>query len=821
MNEFQSFVEEEIKKKFIEKNIVIWFDKDNVFSRIFDKIEINAKKMKFEGSFLKLRFQVYTEDPNFEKKWLFYVPLPEEDCDWLREITVLAALYTDDFEMIYKKLGYELSPENKEFIKKNAVAIAENPEKYPLKKNIKKDDELIKEHMFVGLFKESVFDIKNMVLKFINDEEFDEDLEKYKLEFISLICNKLGEKNIKANSLKELRENLIRTSFFSEFYSNKEEKDNFNFKDLLPEEAKVPLFTQIIELWQKNTDYKDKFAKESEETEQKYNSLLLDIYNYNDVLKVSSFRAIDEYLFDKINTKFEKGSIQINKIFDESEELFNIINTRKQLFWAKEDKKNHWVLIEKALNVIIISNDALTNISPTATKEDLIKSYVAEYWKIDCAYREFTTLAVDNQHKIEDVKFLVETYYTKFLQKINRSFSETHSHLVAWSEKDIPLQTSFWKEIIEQLPKEEIVAIIIVDALRYELAKELQDKLKEFKTTLKPFITILPSITEVGMAAILPHKKMEFVESADQFRVKIDNQIIKDKSDRKKIILNALPETIFFNLNDIESLHSSEIKKKIKNKNRLFLFSNEIDSMGENVEDISLSTFSLSIGKIYSAILKLKQSGIKKFIVITDHGFIFTSELKEEDKVEIPSGKIIYKSRRFVIGRNLESSQGVKINPLKENIESDLEMAFPFGTSCFKSAGGTRFNHGGASLQEVVIPCLIIESTAESNKQQLNIKVTYPESIVNSIFKIEISPKFETIQDMKGRTLEITIQKNEVEVAAPVYCEIENNTINQLLKLNPTITTGVVKIKVMDFDTKETLSQKEISLNFMYSNTDF
>ena len=156
----------------------------------------------------------------------------------------------------------------------------------------------------------------------------------------------------------------------------------------------------------------------------------------------------------------------------------------------------------------------------------------------------------------------------------------------------------------------------------------------------------------------------------------------------------------------------------------------------------------------------------------------------------------------------MEIRSGIKISPIKEGVVSDLEMMFPYGTACFRVQGGTRFNHGGASLQEVIIPCMLIESAGEQDMQQLNIKVTYPDKISNSIFKLEIFPLFSTLHQIKGRTIEIKVLKNDVEVSELAYCEVESTPIKQLVKLNPSITTGTVVIKIQDFNTKEVLSQK-------------
>ena len=412
MNEFQDFIEIEIRRKLKEKNIVIWFDEQKVFSAIFDAVKVPAEKLKFDGSFLKLRFKIYEQDPDFDKKWLIYIPMKEEEADWIRELTVQSDIYADTFEIIFKKLGYELSTENKDLINKNAKEIAEHPERFSLRKQEKKDDEIVKENLFAGVFNESVFEIKSILLKFVNETGYDKNLEKNKNEFIQLVCLKTGDKNIRTSTLQELRENIIRTALFSEFYHKKKEKESFNFKQLLPEEYSVRMLSEFIDVWQKNSDYKYNFIAHSDRIGSQYQSLLLDIIDYHDILEVSAFRRIDEHIFERITKSFERGTVDIKKIIREAIDLYETIKIRKNLFWAKQDKKNNWVLLEKCLVVILNSNDAIENLSPTATKEDMIKLYIAEFWKIDMAYREFAALIIENQHKIEDIQYLLFQEFT-------------------------------------------------------------------------------------------------------------------------------------------------------------------------------------------------------------------------------------------------------------------------------------------------------------------------------------------------------------------------------------------------------------------------
>ena len=820
MNEFQQFIEGEIKTKFNNKSIVLWFDKDNNFCSVFDELVLDVNKIKFEGSFLKIKFKIYEEDPSFQKKWLIYLPFEEDNSDWLRDIIVLSKIYNDSFETIFKNMGYELTQENRVFIKKNARNIIENPSNYSdcLKKHKGNDDIIIKEKFFANIFDSATFDIKTVLLKFINYfEEYSSKLQKNEREFIELICSILGSKNVYGSSLKELQTNIIRTAFFSEFYFKKKDKKNFKFNNLLPEQSKIQLFSEIIGQWQRDTEYKSFFKKQSEEIETNYSNLVVDIVDHLDIIEVTAFKKIDDYIFEKIIQKFEKDKSEISKIIQESEIISDAIAKRKQLFWAKENPNNQWILLERALYVILNAEKAIKDLSPLCTNEEIIKNYLDKYWRIDSDYRIFSELLVENRHKIDDILFLVEKYYETYLEKINRAFSENLISSNSWNN-NVLSQSSFWEDIINNLKKERKTVVIIVDALRYELAKELESKLNilNFDIQLIPMISLLPSITEVGMAAILPHEKIYFQDIKDQFNVKLDDLIIRDKNDRKKIIKKHLGvDTLFLNLPEVLDMHKQEIEKKIRNKDIIFIFSQDIDLLGENVSQVSLSLFSRVLKELNSTILRFQQAGVSKFIITTDHGFLFMKGCKEEDKIDIQESDILLKSRRFAIGNNFNNPSVIKIDPIKENVISDLEMIFPSGISCFRAPGGDRFLHGGISLQEIILPCMIVESTADSRKEKINVKIDCPEKVKNSIFRITIRPVYSSLQ-FRSRNIQIKTLKDNVEVAETSNFEIEENPISTIIILKPTIKSGRILIRVADLDTKEILSEKEIELDIIY-----
>lgn len=84
----------------------------------------------------------------------------------------------------------------------------------------------------------------------------------------------------------------------------------------------------------------------------------------------------------------------------------------------------------------------------------------------------------------------------------------------------LPLQRDFYSRSVKNA--KERTVIIISDALRYEVGRELfQKMLDDPKCTAKLDVqlSVLPSYTRLGMAALLPHSE---ISMTDSFKVLID-----------------------------------------------------------------------------------------------------------------------------------------------------------------------------------------------------------------------------------------------------------------------------------------------------------
>jgi hypothetical protein len=151
--------------------------------------------------------------------------------------------------------------------------------------------------------------------------------------------------------------------------------------------------------------------------------------------------------------------------------------------------------------------------------------------------------------------------------------------------------------------------------------------------------------------------------------------------------------------------------------NVLYVYHNIIDERGDKQasEDETAASVREAIADIAKLISKVGGDyRIHKFIVTADHGFIYqdceldaSQYVADEDCIDHAN---VCKSR-FVIGKQLANSS-VLSNYTSEQLglEAGADIRIAKGIMRMrKQGGGVRFVHGGASLQEIVVPVIEIQ----------------------------------------------------------------------------------------------------------------
>ncbi|MEO7591831.1 MAG: PglZ domain-containing protein, partial [Byssovorax sp.] len=307
-------------------------------------------------------------------------------------------------------------------------------------------------------------------------------------------------------------------------------------------------------------------------------------------------------------------------------------------------------------------------------------------------------------------------------------------------------QTRIHSEVVANQPKP--VAYFFVDAMRFEMGVELSERLPgTAEVAIRPAIGALPSITPIGMAALLPGASSSFsvVEQNDKLGAKIDGTFLPDLASRKKLAAARVPGMVDLSLDEVLSLPASKLAKKVEGAPLVLVRSQEIDHAGEaGFTSQARLVMDNVIDNLARAMRKLAVAGVEHSVVTADHGHLFYGVNRDESmRIDAPGGKQIELHRRCWMGRGGSTPHRTRRAKAADlGYDSDLDFIFPVGAGVFKGGGDLSFHHGGTSLQEMVIPVVTVRlKLRPSNRPQAG-PVTVsdaPEKITNRIFSIKLS----------------------------------------------------------------------------------
>lgn len=266
----------------------------------------------------------------------------------------------------------------------------------------------------------------------------------------------------------------------------------------------------------------------------------------------------------------------------------------------------------------------------------------------------------------------------------------------------------------------------MVDALRYELGVALEQQLTEDgKVELTPALVQLPSITVVGMASLLPDASTGLtINNIDNKLVPaINGQEVKSVEQRMNHIRKRYGQR--FQEGKLEAFVRNRLTLEAGTE-LLVLRSVEIDGHFENNPDSAPNEIINALKRIRVAIHKLKDAGFREVVIATDHGSFMNTHAQAGDTIGKPSGDWLTFHERCLLGDGAGDSDHYELPTEKAGIRSNLaKLTGPTTMAYYRS--GMLYYHGGASLQECVVPMIRVklEATRQTAIEQAKVVLNY------------------------------------------------------------------------------------------------
>lgn len=402
--------------------------------------------------------------------------------------------------------------------------------------------------------------------------------------------------------------------------------------------------------------------------------------------------------------------------------------------WRKrEEFKLQWIFMECALDLLARCEDLARDLSEhTRSLDALIDFYTASLREADRLHREMEQAYREFPDPDETLRQVVDKAHGGYRGLVGKA----QGHFIRL------LETSGWPPPGNRLSNDGVfdrflaphlqesgrrVAFILVDALRYELGIELEKRLAaDFPVEVHAASALLPSITPVGMASLLPGAAadLRLVIEGENLVPTLGTTPVRNVTERMDV-LRRLYGDRFAHTTMREFLDCRKLASQ-KTLQLLVLRSVDIDGQMESLPDSGLPLILQELKRVRAALLKLQQLGFQQAVIATDHGFFLNMQAEIGDVCARPSGNWPCVKDRSMLGQGASDAYNLVLPADRAGIRGDIP-AYACPRSLAPYVRGVRYFHSGASLQELIIPVLVVRlGTVEPEVgQKLTISIRY------------------------------------------------------------------------------------------------
>ena len=751
-----------------KRHIVFWYDAKGEFIEDIETLELeNVRLLKLtENNYFYIRYELEKIDTTSNILIYANMEKPKPSEDWLIDILKYSTEFsTDKITVLMRELQVEDISLREVF--KSYSNFFNNKERYNIfkKYNIKHySEDIIHVAILSALCKLPNIDFEK-VLKTLIQDTLTEDNKHMELirkfgnvdVFWDLVSRIYGY-NLEAKTLEDLIIFLM--------LNDMDDKVDFelpkNLQNYLSEKKSDCIV--FINHFMNDRESSLIYDKISDDISDKINLIkLMEKVDIDNIIKCDTFRYFDEFIIKKIIDRIQSGAGEFDKYLSE-------INHRKSLYWYKDYKYSYEALYY-AIELFKLKESMgdIQERSPLSMFEKYYKDDKTPYYLIDKCYRKFYMYydKVDNSDLLDDIRIEVEKIYTNwYLNDLSIKWSSSLKENLEgeWNIPGILSQKMFYSNYVEpHLYKNERVFVIISDAFRYECAKELCDIInleRRGTATVEAMQGVLPSYTKLGMASLLPNSNIVI----DDNNVYIDGINTSSTENRDKILKSKCHDSIAITYNSLKDLSSSEFRNTFTGKKVIYIYHNVIDARGDNslserevfeaVED-TFNELKQLIGKL------INRSNASNIYITSDHGFLYRrGGLSESDKLKYDGEA---NSKRYVFTDEIKEQTGTMTFSMDYILEKDNKkyVTVPKGVIRFSKQGsGSNYVHGGAMLQEIVIPVIKYKNSRgegknTNNKVEVELstisrKITTPRVNISFIQKDKVEDKKLPIQ-LKAR----------------------------------------------------------------------
>lgn len=451
-----------------------------------------------------------------------------------------------------------------------------------------------------------------------------------------------------------------------------------------------------------------------------------------------------------------------------------------------------------------------------STKE-YVDKYLNEFYLVDTyyrrtleAYHELITKENPIEQTINDAKRQLDQEYAKITNVLNLEW------LTCVKEKGnyfkdcgLNFQQDFYKNESDASVKQ---AVIISDALRYEVANELMQELAKEKhiATLTPYMAMLPTETKFCKPSLLPHHSLE-LQGSD---MSVDGIVLTTTDQRTQHLRKYRDGAYCVRFEDVMNGDQKSMRELFKQP-LVYIFHDTIDEASHSQSPFEvINACRKAINQLSVLIKRLHATwNVNNIILTADHGFIYNDiKFEDKDKHSIVDCSIEKKTRYYITNNN-EDVEGVMKFPLGSvsgiSAATDTYVAVPIGTNRLAAPGGYNFAHGGASLQELIIPVIKSKLRKADKTEKVGVSLmNHNLNMVSSRLKFHIIQSEAVSMTVMERRIVCCVYNGDDPVTAEKELTLNstdaanlNNRVYEVtLNLNKSVSSSVLQLRIYDVD---------------------
>jgi hypothetical protein len=433
--------------------------------------------------------------------------------------------------------------------------------------------------------------------------------------------------------------------------------------------------------------------------------------------------------------------------------------------WRRDPERQVlWRAAQRCLEFLELAENCTarpTRRSPSVA--NLVADYTATdgLWRLDRAQRLFEQAAAQcaQDNEIDGLVHACRTRYRELVDPLQTAF-QAAVKAEGWPPEDTRQQrATFQTRVTPELDARRRTAYFLVDALRYEMGRDLAEALEDFgSVSVDAAANVLPTTTPCGMAALMPGAEADYryeLVNGDLVPV-VAGTPLPGASERIAYLRRQFGDRYHdLTLGEILSTPQKKLGQRIASADFAVIRTQDIDAAGEGPSLFrARKVMSDVLGELRVAAQRLIGLGFQTLVFSADHGHVLLPEVPAGDVLPSPPGDWKARKRRSLLGKSLAQTPGLLV--LRSDhigIVAPPDLADFATASGFKTfQGGEGYFHEGLSLQECIVPVVALRAAggpasaaAASGAEQVSITYRsnrFTSSIIGLKLMLASSPMF-------------------------------------------------------------------------------